>query len=155
MRDCNGSLYIEQNQHVRACCAKISRFNQAEMWEGMMANGWGGRRPGAGAPKGNNNRVIHGEYCQIPAELLALPHQEAVMRCSKLVSIFDCPISASPIEYREWFRASGLVGQLSDRYVRQLKRAHRAQFNARMTEAHIAKGNKLKEWRAVRARFGP
>jgi hypothetical protein len=29
-----------------------------------MANGWGGRRTGAGAPRGNNNAVIHGAYCR-------------------------------------------------------------------------------------------
>lgn len=97
----------------------------------MMANGWGGRRPGVGAPKGNNNRVTHGEYCQIPAELLALPHQEAVISCAKRVSLLNGPISTSPNEYREWFRALGIIGQLSDRFVRQIKRAHQVQLTRR------------------------
>ncbi len=29
-----------------------------------MANGWGGRKAGAGAFQGNNNFVKHGRYCR-------------------------------------------------------------------------------------------
>lgn len=104
-----------------------------------MANGWGGRRAGAGAPKGNNNRVIHGEYCQIPAELLALSHQEAAIRCMEQMPFLDFPSDVLPSEYREWFRVSGIIGQLTDRYVRRMIR----QSNARLKKARLARAQSL------------
>ncbi|WP_421180596.1 hypothetical protein [Aeromonas enteropelogenes] len=108
-----------------------------------MANGWGGRRPGAGAPRGNNNRVKHGEYSQIPAELLAMPHMLAMICCIRSVSFFrEVPIDETPIEYREWFRALGIMGQLTDRLVRQERQASKARIDAALA-AHAEAMKKL------------
>jgi uncharacterized protein YjcR len=115
-----------------------------------MANGWGGRRPGAGAPKGNNNRVRHGEYSQIPAELLAMPNMIAMICCARHVSFFrGVPIDMASAEYREWFRASGIMNQLTDKFVRQAVQASKARIDAAMS----AHADAVKEWNAALARF--
>ena len=84
-----------------------------------MANGWGGRRTGAGAPKGNNNAVIHGGYCRPCIDVDTSSSLELrrlnVAVCMEQFSLPDL-LDGVTYEQRQWFRLAGIsdwvVGKL-------------------------------------------
>jgi len=129
-----------------------------------MANGWGGRRKGAGAPKGNNNAVKHGEYCR-PIVDIDLSSMVELRRLNIAICIDMSSLlgffGATPDEMREYIRLGGISGQLIDRLIQltrkesrdRLKQAealHReakarlAEARARLSEAKARKKLSLK-----------
>jgi len=99
-----------------------------------MANGWGGRRAGAGAPKGNNNRVRHGEYSKLPLPFLPSNGKALTGNTLLRAQIIICLKEQQKLpdisvrtrwEQRECWRLDGLVGQRVDQIIRNARRYSR------------------------------
>ncbi len=95
-----------------------------------MANGWGGRRPGAGAPKGNNNAVKHGEYCRpivdVDASSMFELRKLNIALCIDMSSLPGM-YGATPDEMREYIRLEGMSGQIIDKLIRLTRKESREQ----------------------------
>ena len=106
-----------------------------------MANGWGGRRTGAGAPKGNNNAVIHGGYCRPCIDVDTSSSLELrrlnVAVCMEQFSLPDL-LDGITYEQRQWFRLAGIsdwvVGKLIQ-LERKKSRERIKQIEAKRTKA--------------------
>ena len=106
-----------------------------------MANGWGGRRAGAGAPKGNNNAVIHGGYCRPCIDVDTSSSLELrrlnVAVCMEQFSLPDL-LDGITYEQRQWFRLAGIsdwvVGKLIQ-LERKKSRERIKQIEAKRTKA--------------------
>ena len=94
-----------------------------------MANGWGGRRAGAGAPKGNNNAVIHGDYCR-PCIEIDISNSLELRRLNvavcreenELPRMFD----GTPSEQRQLLRLQGISNWITDNLIRLARKESRA-----------------------------
>lgn len=85
-----------------------------------MANGWGGRRAGAGAPKSNNNAVKHGDYCHPKVDIDCSNTRELrTLNVAILRIQFSLPdlIKSSPFEVREYLRLNGMSGWVTDKII--------------------------------------
>lgn len=93
-----------------------------------MANGWGGRRPGAGAPKGNNNAVKHGEYCRpivdVDVSSMFELRKLNIAICINM-SLLPGFFGATPDEEREYIRLGGISGQIIDKLIRLTRKESR------------------------------
>ncbi len=98
-----------------------------------MANGWGGRRKGAGAPSGNNNRVVHGEYSKMPLPTACEGGEELTDITLSRAQIIYCLIEQQSLEdvkasipwaQREYARFDGLIGQRIDQVIRFYRKSH-------------------------------
>ena len=106
-----------------------------------MANGGGGRRTGAGAPKGNNNAVIHGGYCRPCIDVDTSSSLELrrlnVAVCMEQFSLPDL-LDGITYEQRQWFRLAGIsdwvVGKLIQ-LERKKSRERIKQIEAKRTKA--------------------
>ena len=107
-----------------------------------MANGWGGRRVGAGAPKGNNNAVIHGDYCRPCIDVDTSNSLElrrlnvAVCREeNELPRMFD----GTPSEQRQLLRLQGISNWITDNLIRLARKESRARVGLAQTKRAEAK----------------
>lgn len=106
-----------------------------------MANGWGGRRAGTGAPKGNNNAVTHGGYCRPCIDVDTSSSLELrrlnVAVCMEQFSLPDL-LDGITYEQRQWFRLAGIsdwvVGKLIQ-LERKKSRERIKQIEAKRTKA--------------------
>ncbi|NCB55900.1 MAG: hypothetical protein EOM46_00060 [Gammaproteobacteria bacterium] len=90
-----------------------------------MANGWGGRRTGAGAPKGNNNAVQHGDYCRPKVDVDCSSTRELrVMNAAILRIQFSLPEmgKGTPSEVREYLRLNGMSGWVTDKIIQATRK---------------------------------
>ena len=103
-----------------------------------MANGWGGRRAGAGAPKGNNNAVTHGGYCRPCIDVDTSSSLELrrlnVAVCMEQFSLPDL-LDGVTYEQRQWFRLAGI----SDWVVGKLIQVERRESRTRVKLAQIGR----------------
>lgn len=95
-----------------------------------MANGWGGFRPGAGAPKGNNNAVKHGEYCRPIVDID--PSNMVELRRLNIAFCIDMSLlpdlfSATPDEGREYLRLGGMSCKIIDKLIQLTRKESRDQ----------------------------
>lgn len=117
-----------------------------------MANGWGGRRAGAGAPKGNNNAVIHGEYCRPWIEVDCSNTRElrtvnaAILRIQ--VSLPDL-IKSNPFEVREYMRLNGMSCWVTDKIIATTRKQSRERVRQAESLRTVAKA----ELAAAKARY--
>ena len=107
-----------------------------------MANGWGGRRVGAGAPKGNNNAVIHGDYCR-PCIEIDISNSLELRRLNvavcreenELPRMFD----GTPSEQRQLLRLQGISNWITDNLIRLARKESRARVGLAQTKRAEAK----------------
>ena len=85
-----------------------------------MANGWGGRRTGAGAPKGNNNAVIHGNYCR-PCVYVDTSNSLELRRLNAAVcreeNELPRMINGTSSEIRQLIRLQGISAWITDNLI--------------------------------------
>ncbi len=115
-----------------------------------MANGWGGRRLGAGAPKGNNNAVKHGEYCRPIVDVdVSSMFELRKLNIALCIDMSSLPsmYGATPDERREYIRLEGMSGQIIDKLIRLTRKESRDQL--KQAEAHHREAKaELKQARA-------
>ncbi len=96
-----------------------------------MANGWGGRRAGAGAPKGNNNAVIHGDYCR-PCVYVDTSSSRELRRLNAAVCREENELpgmfNGTPYEQRQFFRLQGISNWITDNLIRLARKESRARI---------------------------
>lgn len=111
-----------------------------------MANGWGGRRKGAGAPKGNNNAVKHGEYCRpivnVDFSSMFDLRRLNIALCINM-SLLPGLCSATPDEEREYLRLGGISGQIIDKLIQLEKKISRDSLKQAKAEQKKAKAKLL------------
>ena len=93
-----------------------------------MANGWGGRRAGAGAPKGNNNAIIHGDYCRPKVDIDCSNTRELRTVNAAILRIqFSLPdlVKSSPFEVREYLRLNGMSCWVTDKIIQTTRKQSR------------------------------
>ena len=107
-----------------------------------MANGWGGRRVGAGAPKGNNNAVIHGDYCR-PCIDVDTSNSLELRRLNAAVcrEEYGLPglIGGTPYEQRQLFRLQGISNWITDNLIRLARKESRARVKLMQIRRATAK----------------
>ncbi len=107
-----------------------------------MANGWGGRRPGAGAPKGNNNAVKHGEYCR-PIMNIDLSSMVELRRLNIAICAYRFSLpeyrEVTPFERRECYRLDGMSGWIIDKLIQREKKISRDSLKQAKAELKKAK----------------
>lgn len=115
-----------------------------------MANGWGGRRTGAGAPKGNNNAVIHGEYCR-PCVYVDTSNSLELRRLNAAVcrewSELPNMNSGTPSEIRQLIRLDGISGWITDNLIHLARKESRDRIKLAQIKRAAAKA-KLAEAKA-------
>ena len=115
-----------------------------------MANGWGGRRTGAGAPKGNNNAVIHGNYCR-PCVYVDTSNSLELRRLNAAVcrewSELPNMNSGTPSEIRQLIRLDGISGWITDNLIHLARKESRDRIKLAQIKRAAAKA-KLAEAKA-------
>ena len=115
-----------------------------------MANGWGGRRAGAGAPKGNNNAVIHGEYCR-PCVYVDTSNSLELRRLNAAVcrewSELPSMNNGTPSEIRQLIRLDGISGWITDNLIHLARKESRDRIKLAQIKRAAAKA-KLAEAKA-------
>ena len=115
-----------------------------------MANGWGGRRTGAGAPKGNNNAVIHGNYCR-PCVYVDTSNSLELRRLNAAVcrewSELPNMNSGTPYEIRQLIRLDGISGWITDNLIYLARKESRDKVKLAQIKRAAAKA-KLAEAKA-------
>jgi len=107
-----------------------------------MANGWGGRRAGAGAPKGNNNAVQHGEYCRLCVDVDTFNSLELrILMAAVCREIFELPdlLKGTPDEQREWFRLVGITSWIVGKLIQVERKKSRDLVKQALANRKIAK----------------
>ena len=96
-----------------------------------MANGWGGRRAGAGAPKGNNNAVIHGDYCR-PCINVDTSNSLELRRLHASVcreeNELPRMVNGTPFEIRQLIRLQGISNWITDNLIGLARKESRARI---------------------------
>ena len=107
-----------------------------------MANGWGGCRAGAGAPKGNNNAVIHGDYCRPCIDVdtsnsleLRRLHASVCRDENELPRMFN----GTPYEIRQLIRLQGVSCWITDNLISLARKESRARVRLAQTKRAEAK----------------
>ena len=115
-----------------------------------MANGWGGRRAGAGARKGNNNAVIHGNYCR-PCVYVDTSNSLELRRLNAAVcrewSELPNMNSGTPSEIRQLIRLDGISGWITDNLIHLARKESRDRIKLAQIKRAAAKA-KLAEAKA-------
>lgn len=115
-----------------------------------MANGWGGRRAGAGARKGNNNAVIHGNYCR-PCVYVDTSNSLELRRLNAAVcrewSELPRMNNATPSEIRQLIRLDGISGWITDNLIYLARKESREKVKLAQIKRAAAKA-KLAEAKA-------
>lgn len=106
-----------------------------------MANGWGGRRTGSGAPQGNNNAVKHGRYCRpcihVNSHNLLELRSLNIAVCRELYSLPGV-LRGTSDEQREWVRLAGILDWIASKLIQvELKKSRdlTEQAKAKLSEA--------------------
>ncbi len=107
-----------------------------------MANGWGGRRVGAGAPKGNNNAVIHGEYCR-PCVYVDTSNSLELRRLHASIcrdeNAMPRMFNGTPYEIRQLIRLQGVSCWITDNLISLARKESRARVRLAQTKRAEAK----------------
>ncbi len=107
-----------------------------------MANGWGGRRPGAGAPKGNNNAVKHGDYCRPKVDIDCSRTRELrVLNATILRIRMSLPDIGNSygFEFREYQRLDGMSNWVTDKIIQVTRKNSRDRVKQAEAERNKAK----------------
>ncbi len=107
-----------------------------------MANGWGGRRAGAGAPKGNNNAVRHGGYCR-PDVYVDCTCAIELRRLNLALCAYQSSLPGygedTPFERREYYRLYGLTGWVIGKLIHLERKKSKDNLKQLKAKLHKAK----------------